>query len=215
MPQVAVRQVVTASLRAVGTWALLAAACSGPQPLPIAVHPHDRQHYADSLRRYGGSPRQAFFAARAAQTGQTIQDLEAADARISGDRNPFKANADPAAVSQGAVLFQALCVRCHGADARGAGPDVLPDHPCKDFHAFDKRFAVTLHGGAPRAWFHKISEGSGPTVQYRPSRASGSNDDGASTAMPAFKDSLAREQVWLVVTYLQSLDAYARPMDGK
>ncbi len=65
---------------------------------------------------------------------------------------------------------------------------------------FGKRFAVTLHGGAPRAWFKKISEGFGAPVTY---------PTGPGTAMPAFKDVLAREQIWLVITYLQSLDAYA------
>ena len=34
---------------------------------------------------------------------------------------------------------------------------------------------------------------------------------GPSQAMPAFGDVLAREQIWLVVTYLQSLDMYAQP----
>jgi mono/diheme cytochrome c family protein len=59
-----------------------------------------------------------------------------------------------------------------------------------NFHRFGVRFAVTLHGGAPRKWFDRISNGVvGPP------------------AMPAFKDTLAREQIWLTVTYLQSLDA--------
>lgn len=77
---------------------------------------------------------------------------------------------------------------------------MLATHPTKDFHAFGKRFAVTLHGGAPRAWFKKISEGYGETVNY---------PSGSGPAMPTFKDTLAREQIWLAITYLQSLDACA------
>jgi len=77
----------------------------------------------------------------------------------------------------------------------------LPEAPTKDFHAFGKRFAVTLHKGAPRSWFRKINEGYGDTVTY---------PDGAGPAMPAFGQKLAREQIWLVITYLQSLDVYAK-----
>ena len=187
-------------LRLAGMTGLLLAGCSGPQPLATAIRPADQQAYEAAIQRHGGSVREAFFAARAAQTGRTVEQIMVADAAISTTKNPFHANTDPAAVSQGAVIYQALCMRCHGNDVQGGGPDVLPSHPTKDFHAFDKRFAVTLHGGAPRAWFEKISNGHGETVNY---------PGGPSPAMPAFKDVLAREHIWLAITYLQSLDAYA------
>ena len=34
--------------------------------------------------------------------------------------------------------------------------------------------------------------------------------DERTTAMPPFGDKLAREQIWLVITYLQSLDVYTQ-----
>ena len=93
-------------------------------------------------------------------------------------------------IQQGDSLFNnGTCTRCHGEDVRGNGPDMLSDHPTKDFHAFGKRFAVTLHGGAPRSWFRKIVEGHGPEVEY---------PAGRSRVMPAFGDTLSREQIWLV-----------------
>lgn len=191
---------VTSPLRLAGLLGLVVLGCGGPQPLGVAIRPADRQAFLAAEERYGRPPKQAFLAARAAQTGRTVDQVAAADARISDTRNPFRANSDPVAVGGGAVIYQAMCLRCHGEQVRGGGPDMLPAHPTSDFHTFGKRFAVTLHGGAPRAWFAKISNGFGETASY---------PEGPGPAMPAFKDVLAREQIWQVITYLQSLDAYA------
>ena len=191
---------VKTALRLAAPLTVLALACSGPQPLKVAIRGPDLQSYQAAVARYGPSPKQAFIAARAAETGRTAEEIAAQDERISTTRNPFKAARDPSAVSKGAVIYQAMCMRCHGENVGGNGPDMLPAHPTKDFHAFDKRFAVTLHGGAPRAWFNKISNGYGPTVE---------SPSGPGQAMPPFKDALAREQIWLAITYLQSLDQHA------
>lgn len=177
-------------------------ACSGPQPLNVAIRAADESAYTEALDQHASSPRDAFLAWKASLTGKPVAELATADAALSTTSNPFNANRDPVAVSRGAVIYKAHCMRCHGEEVRGGGKDMLPEHPCKDFHAFGKRFAVTLHGGAPRAWFGKISEGFGPEVRY---------PGGSSRAMPAFGDQLAREQIWLVITYLQSLDVYAEP----
>ncbi len=185
---------------------LVVAGCSGPRPLASAISPQDRQAFEARLASSPGSPRDTFFRGKAELTHRTVEEVAAEDARLSTTRNPFNANRDPAAVSRGAVVYQAFCMRCHGSDVRGDGPSVLPAYPCKDFHAFEKRFAVTLHGGAPRAWFRKIHDGAGARIEY---------PDGPSTAMPAFGETLSREQIWLAITYLQSLDAYApKPADA-
>ena len=104
------------------------------------------------------------------------------------------------------MIYRAYCQRCHGPEARGDGLDLVPGHAPRDMHAFPQRFAVTLHKGAPRTWFRKIDEGFGDDVTY---------PDGTSRAMPPFGDTLAREQIWLVITYLQSLDAYHPPDPGE
>jgi len=131
---------------------------------------------------------------------QDVATLEERDRALSATRNPFDAHTDYDAVGRGAVLYKFHCARCHGDDARGRGPSALPDHPANDFHSFANRFASTIHRGAPRRWFKSISEGYGDTLDY---------PDGPSPAMPAFGDKLTREQIWLLITYLQSLDVYA------
>ena len=87
---------------------------------------------------------------------------------------------------------------CHGADAKGSGPEMTQSTEEMNFHRFSTRFAVTLHGGAPSKWFRVIDEGvaseTGVDVEGRP------------LVMKPFHDILAREQIWLVVTYLQSLE---------
>lgn len=147
-------------------------------------------------------PGRAYLLWRARQDGISADDAARRDAAIGAARNPFDARRDRQAVSRGAVVYAAHCARCHGDNADGRGPDVLPEHACRDFHAFGQRLAVTLHGGAPRSWFRKISAGSGELVNY---------PDGPSTAMPAFGGTLSREQIWLTVTYLQSIDACVKP----
>lgn len=181
---------------------LVLAGCSGPIALERAIKTQHRGEFAAITALAPESPKTAWFEWRARERGVPLNKVRASDGSLSTTSNAFDARRDDDAVSRGALIFQANCARCHGLDVRGSGPDMLPEHPCKDFHAFGKRIAVTLHGGAPRSWFDKISNGHGPYVEYPTGRA---------RAMPAFKDTLAREQIWLVITYLQSLDIYGQP----
>ncbi|MCB9849414.1 MAG: c-type cytochrome [Phycisphaerales bacterium] len=174
-------------------------ACAGPIPLSRAIWPQHDQEFRDLLATHPASPKESWYAWQAKQHDITVAQAAEDDAALSTTRNPFNAKRDPDAVSRGAIIYRAYCQRCHGEDARGDGGDLLADHKPRDMHAFAQRFAATLHGGAPRAWFRKINEGFGDTVAYA---------DGPSTAMPAFGDKLAREQIWLAITYLQSLDVY-------
>lgn len=174
--------------------------CSGPQPLTKAIRASDEHAYVQRLNAANYDGRAAFFAWMADERRIDLASLETRDRSLGETRNPFDAYEDAAAVSRGAVIYKLHCARCHGEDARGRGPAALIDHPANDFHDFGNRFASTLHRGAPRRWFKSISEGYGDTLQY---------PDGPSRAMPAFGDKLAREQIWLVITYLQSLDAKA------
>ncbi len=189
---------------AVGVAALLIG-CAGPVALRRAMVPEDRAAYAAALGEGEFRPKESFLRWRAEERGITFAEAVRRDESLSATRNPFRANRDRRAVSLGAVVYATHCLRCHGERADGRGADVLASHPCKDFHAFDKRFAVTLHGGAPRTWFRKICDGYGDVVRY---------PEGESTAMPAFGETLSREQIWLAITYLQSLDVYVAPADS-
>lgn len=181
--------------------ALASSSCSGPQPLSVAIDPADQKTYVERLNRVNHDGRKAFVDWMAAERKQSPEAVLAADARLSTTRNPFDAHADARAVSRGAVIYKFHCLRCHGEDASGGGPAMSPEHPTIDFHAFGQRFASTIHRGAPRAWFRKINEGFGEEVDY---------PDERTRAMPAFGKKLTREQIWLVITYLQSLDIHAR-----
>lgn len=190
------------ALLVIGVAIVFQGSCSGPVPLAQAIWPQHDQEFRTLLAADPEDPGAAWIAWQARRQGISVEQARANDAAISSRRNPFRAKDDPAAVSRGAVLYRAYCQRCHGESARGDGPDHLPDHRPRDLRGLGQRFAVTLHGGAPRTWFRKISEGYGETAPY---------PDGPTTAMPAFGDKLAREQIWLVITYLQSLDVYSRP----
>ncbi len=180
--------------------AAMLAGCAGPQSLSMAIHPLDEEAYTAHLNAANGDAKRGFAAWMAEERGTTAERVLENDARLSTTRNPFDAYRDPRAVSRGAVLYKIHCARCHGEDAAGNGPATLPDHPATSFKTFGKRFAATLHRGAPRKWFRVIRDGSGEMVNY---------PDGRSRAMPAFGDKLTREQIWLLITYLQSLDIHA------
>lgn len=177
-------------------------ACAGPQPLHVAIQPHHQDEYVERLNRENYDGRLAWLKWQADQQGITLDAARAADQYISTTRNPFNARTDHDAVSLGAVLFKMHCARCHGDDARGRGPALLPGMHAKNFHAPLPRFASTFYGGRPGKWFRVITNGRGEAVQYP--------DEPPGTAMPAFGNQLTREQIWLTITYLQSLDVFAR-----
>lgn len=179
---------------------VVAQGCAGPQPLTVAIDPVDHTAYTAALNAVKLDGRRAFANWMAQERGVTPEQVLRDDAAISETRNPFDAHTDARAVSRGAVTYKFHCARCHGDDTRGHGPSALDDHPAGDFKTFGKRFAATLHRGAPRKWFRVIRDGSGDVVDY---------PDGRMTAMPPFREDLTREQIWLVITYLQSLDIHA------
>lgn len=175
--------------------------CAGPQPLSMAIRPADQDEYVKRLNKENYNGRLAWLKWQAERRGSSVIELEEADRAIPANRNPFDAYDDPAAVSLGAVIFKFHCARCHGDDAAGGGPALLPGSKAKDFHAVKPRIASTLYRGRPVKWFRDIHDGRGNTVQYP--------DEAPGPEMPAFGNKLAREQIWLVITYLQSLNMHA------
>lgn len=171
--------------------------CAGPQPLDKAIHANDEQAYLGAMSDAALTPREAFYRARAGSTGMSVEEVKAQDVALSTTKNPFSARHDPEAVSQGAVLYKYNCMNCHGANADGHGSDVPTPTDEMNFHKFSTRFAVTLHGGAPSKWFRIINDGT--------TSAQGHDANGQPLVMEPFSDKLAREQIWLIVTYLQSL----------
>lgn len=188
-----------AGAMAISLGVMAATGCAGPQPLERAIDRRDEASYVAHLNAVNGDASPAYTNWMINERGATMAEVRRADEGLSETRNPFNAHGDRGAVSRGAVTYKLHCVRCHGEDARGRGPSTLKDYPATDFKTFGKRFAATLHRGAPRKWFRVIRDGAGDVVEY---------PDEKTTAMPAFGDELAREQIWLVITYLQSLDVH-------
>ncbi len=164
------------------------AACSGPQPLSRAIRAEDQDAYVQLLSRGEDSPRLAFYARRAEELGISPSDAEQRDLELPTRSNPFSARHDPSAVSRGAVIYESHCASCHGLDADGRGSQLPAPMPELGFHSFGDRFAVTLHGGAPKKWFRILNEGATGTPY---------NEQGDVVQMPAFNQTLAREQIWL------------------
>lgn len=176
--------------------------CAGPQPLDVAIRPKDQDAYVERLNAENYQGGLAWLKWEAECRRTTVRQVRAEDEQISTTHNPFNARTNPAAVSFGAVIFKFHCARCHGEDAGGIGPALLPGMRAKDFHDPLPRFAATMYGGRPRKWFRVITNGTGEIVQYP--------DEPPGPAMPAFGEALTREQIWLAITYLQSLNVHRR-----
>ena len=97
------------------------------------------------------------------------------------EKNPFADNQQ--AVAKGKTLFEKNCKRCHGESGKGDGPDGDPDHQ-QDMDLTQAQRAARNPDGVV---FYKAWNG-----RARPK-------------MPAFKDTLSKDDVWKIVTYVQTL----------
>lgn len=98
-----------------------------------------------------------------------------------GTANPL--TGDAKTLAAGKAIFKDKCTRCHGAAGIGDGPDADPDHR-EDMDLTSARRADRNSDGVV---FYKVSNG-----RKRPK-------------MPAFKGELTDQQIWSVVTYVQTL----------
>lgn len=95
-------------------------------------------------------------------------------------KNPL--TSDAKTLAAGKTIFTEKCSRCHGPGGLGDGKDADPDATDMDL-TNPKRAERNTDGVV----FYKVSNG-----RARPK-------------MPAFKDELNEQQIWTVVTYVQSL----------
>jgi mono/diheme cytochrome c family protein len=96
-------------------------------------------------------------------------------------QNPLKP--DDKTVAAGKAVFKDKCQKCHGPGGLGDGPDADPD-AAGDMDLTNPKRAERNPDGVV---FYKVLNGRG-----RPK-------------MPAFKDELSEEQIWQVITYVQTL----------
>ncbi|MGE5767177.1 MAG: c-type cytochrome, partial [Bacteroidota bacterium] len=97
-------------------------------------------------------------------------------------RSPYPQT--PGVIADGGTLYAQHCRSCHGASGRGdgdAGLDLVPS-PALLAHLMDAQGSVDeyLH------W--SVAEGGKPF----------------GTAMPAFKDRLAEQEIWQIVAYMRA-----------
>jgi mono/diheme cytochrome c family protein len=127
------------------------------------------------MASFAASARQAPPAPPKSSGGWTLPPT-AAD-----EKNPFAG--DPKAVDTGKTLFKKHCERCHGPGGKGDGPDADPDVQ-EDMDLTVARRAARNPDGVV---FYKMWNGR------------------AKPKMPAVKDDLSKEQVWQIVSYVQTL----------
>jgi mono/diheme cytochrome c family protein len=97
-------------------------------------------------------------------------------------KNPL--TADAATLAAGKAIFKDKCQRCHGPGGLGDGPDAEPD-AAEDMDLTNPKRAGRNPDGVV---YYKVLNG-----RRRPYK------------MPTFKDELTDEQIWSVVTYVQTL----------
>ncbi len=123
-------------------------------------------------------------------SGQTPPQGQARAAREDGwtippdaktETNPLQVN--DALLASGKALFKSKCSRCHGPEGKGDGPDADPDY-LDDMNLTNPERASRNPDGVVfyRAW----------NGRKKPK-------------MPEFKSEMTRDEIWTVVSYVQTL----------
>lgn len=97
--------------------------------------------------------------------------------------NPLPRNAT--SVERGAAVYSANCASCHGATGRGDGPTATNLSPKP----------------ADLAWLSRMPMSRWDPFMYWTIAEGGAKFD---TAMPSFKNSLSKEDIWAVTAYIQA-----------
>lgn len=104
-------------------------------------------------------------------------------AKYAKARNPLVANSEN--LRAGEALFETNCASCHGASGRGDGPAATGLNPPPS----DLSAAVKIPMASDPYLVWTISEGGVPLQ----------------SAMPPFKTTLSKNQIWQLVLYLRTL----------
>jgi mono/diheme cytochrome c family protein len=102
-------------------------------------------------------------------------------------KNPL--TVDAKVLASGKAVFKEKCQKCHGPAGKGDGPDADPDAQ-EDMDLTNAKRAARNTDGVV---FFKVSNG-----RKKPK-------------MPAQKDDLTKDQIWSVVSYVQSLRKTTTP----
>jgi mono/diheme cytochrome c family protein len=97
----------------------------------------------------------------------------------AAEKSPLKSSPD--LIKKGRGLFVTHCQKCHGPEGKGDGPDSNPRAPAADL---TDGFRAELNPDG--VMYYKIFNGKPPD-------------------MPAFKSTLAKDEIWTVVEYAKSI----------
>ena len=92
--------------------------------------------------------------------------------------------ADPAAIDKGRTLYKAECATCHGADGMGSGDPGKAVSPSPALLAYMIKRPIAVD----EYLLWSIGDGG---VQFN-------------SEMPAFKDKLARDDIWRIIAYMRA-----------
>jgi mono/diheme cytochrome c family protein len=115
--------------------------------------------------------------------GATDAPQSTVPSEYAGKTNPLAGDADAAAA--GKAIYDVSCVSCHGSGGKGDGPAGQALTP----KASDLTSVVKSAGDD--YLFYRVSEG-GAMEPYN-------------SAMPAHKSTMSEEEIWQVITYVQTL----------
>jgi mono/diheme cytochrome c family protein len=97
------------------------------------------------------------------------------------ERNPLQV--DDKVLAAGKALFKSKCQRCHGPAGKGDGPDAEPEHQ----EDMDLTRAERASPNPDGVVFYKVWNGR------------------KQSKMPSFKSEMTKEEVWTIVSYVQTL----------
>jgi mono/diheme cytochrome c family protein len=143
------------------------------------------------------SPKDEYLRSKTGANGASMDDVVRHDESLAKGTNPYSAT-DPAALRSGRVVYAAHCASCHGGNADGRGDALAGQYlPAMDFRRPGRGHAIFFRGGrTPHKWFDRVHDGY--TAETR-------RPDGSPIVMPAFRDTLSNEQIWLSLTYLHGV----------
>jgi mono/diheme cytochrome c family protein len=117
--------------------------------------------------------------------GQTTTTTTKGAPKAGALKNPVPST--PQSIAAGAASFQKYCRFCHGADAKGDGPQAP-----KDTHPPNLTDDKWDHGSTDAEIFATIKDGIGPKFD-----------------MKGFNSKLTPQEMWSIVNYIRSLGSKA------
>ncbi len=137
--------------------------------------------------------RDAWLERRARQLGVSLDEARHRDATLSVATPPDVATDDAQTRAEAVAIWGRVCASCHGVSGRLDGVTQKTDPPPRAWGGMGARMGFFFGGDKMRAGIYRAIAEGGPVRDGKPS------------PMPAWGPTFAREQIWALVRYLESL----------